>query len=60
MNMSGRRAMDKTFRYAMLSKASVALVSINNQSNDKNTPDELPTCLAEDMKSSTYVGNCKL
>lgn len=50
--MIGIRAIQSTFRYAMLSKISVALVSINKQSYDRNTPEDWPACRTDESESS--------
>ena len=47
-------------RNAILSNLSVDFVSISNQSKDKSTPDEPPTCLTPVNASDMYVGKFKL
>ena len=40
-----------TFKYETLLNTSVAFVVIKKQSNDKNTPEELPACLTDENAS---------
>ena len=60
ISIIGREAIHRTLKKAILSNTSIITVSSNNQSNDTNTPDDPPTCEAEENKEVMYVGNSRL
>ena len=47
INNIGITAIHKTLRNATLSNISTIFVSINNQSNDRNTPEDFPAFCAD-------------